>query len=907
MYSKETKSMENEYLKAEYHKYKLLCEQFANKKENNAELAAINKKIEEMGLQIEILNAAMGNISTAKVPVTGVIVSSSESTDIKVGESFRAVAAIAPAHATNTSGTWSSNNTNASVDDSGLVTGLIIGSSTITFTTSDGGFTDSISTIVGITSATSVEVTPIELTVQVSEQGQLSAEVLPLDASDRTGIWSSDSASVTVDSNGLIEGISEGQANVTFTTTSGGYTSSSAITVETASFDSGIIINGLLNDASDITLQSRWTIANNLATYDGTSTSSISFNLSPTLIVGETYTLKADISNASTYAYLLIESRNSTTGTRTQFLPYTVINNGTSVEIVSFTFTGTDVDQLRVTARASSGGSSFDSTNWSLIQGSSEPDTEPPTVPTNLTTTSISDTSISLAWSASTDNVGVSQYNIYVDGVLNKNTTALNTTVTGLTALTAYDFTVSAEDSAGNESAQTSIVQGTTTDTPVAPPESVVAFPGAEGYGKNSVGGRGGTVYIVTSLADSGANTLRAACEASGPRIVTFAVGGRIDLLTPITITNPNITIAGQTAPGDGIMITGNVGQPDRLLFIDASDVIIRYLTFRRSESSTGFNAGDCILIWDGGDIMIDHCSVSWSSDGNIDIVNQEYGDLDTRTLDNITVQHCLFTNSYGGTNKSNLLKYKPSRISWFRNAHVNSKTRNPAIAGNDVDRSFTYDGYYEVANCIFYDAKDSVSFSNGSASNTFYLNFMNNASFQETGGSYSRRMLRFTNDDTTAIAYVDGNIDGEGRPSLASGDEWDVAQLFNGTGNKTNPPQSYQKALSPYSTPLINDVVSLWTADTLVANLMPAVGNSIQGRDAEDTRAYNDVINLTSTFNNTTNTFPTIANGTPPTDSNGDGISDAWALANMPVGATANDTAPSGYTYIEEYLNSVG
>ena len=687
--------------------------------------------------------------------------------------------------------------------------------------------------------------------------------------------------------------------------TSAASNASNSVTPIPPPFDSGVIINGLLNDASDITLQSRWSIANNLATYNGLSTSSITFNLSPTLIVGETYTLRADISNASTYAFLLIETRNANTGTRTQFLPYTVINNGTSVEIVSFTFTGTDVDQLRVTARASSGGSSFDSAKWSLIQGPSGPDTDPPTVPTNLTTTSISDTSISLAWSASTDNVGVSQYNMYLDGVLNKNTTALNTTVTGLTALTAYNFTVSAVDAAGNESAQSSITQATTINTPVTPPGQVLAFPTAEGYGKNSIGGRGGTVYIVTSLADSGPGTLREACEASGPRIVTFAVGGRIDVLTPIVIDNPFITIAGQSAPGGGIMITGEVGQPDRLFFIETSDVIIRYLTFRRSESSTGFNAGDCILIWEGSDIILDHCSASWSSDGNLDIVNQNY-DLNNRDLDNISVQYTLFTNSYGGNNKSNLLKYAPSRISWFRNAHVNSKERNPAISGNDTARAFTYDGWYEIANCIFYDYSSATSYSNANTTNTFYLNFLNNNAFQETGGSYSRRMLRFTNDDTTAIAYVDGNIDGEGRPSLASGSEWDVTQLFNGSANKTNLPKAYQRSATAYSTPLITDSVSLWTADTLVANLMPTVGNSIQGRDTEDTRAYNDVINLTATSNNTTNTFPTIANGTPPLDSNGDGISDAWASANMPSGATANDTAASGYTYIEEYLNSL-
>ncbi|WP_299113630.1 Ig-like domain-containing protein [uncultured Winogradskyella sp.] len=442
------------------------------------------------------------------------------------------------------------------------------------------------------------------------------------------------------------------------------------------------------------------------------------------------------------------------------------------------------------------------------------------------------------------------------------------------------------------------------------------AFPGAEGYGKYTIGGRGGQVIEVTNLNDSGPGSFRAACEASGPRVVIFKVGGRIDITGPtIKITDPNITIAGQTAPGGGVMLTREtIDRP--ILEIDTDEVIIRYIRFRRSTSYRSGNNADNVWVNSGNNIIFDHCSFAWSSDGNLDIANYDGqpGRPPQVELSNITIQYCIFTNSYGGNNKTFLVSRGPTNISWFRNAWLSTATRNPSVS-TPVNEAPTWDCYYEHVNNFHYDYTNGPSYNNNDPSvdaGIYYVNVIKNWAKENGNPSptiantniTSRRWLRASTVGNGMEIYVEDNITPY-RPD-DSYDQWEIGQNGGGQANNDVLIPENLRSYTVNSTPIMTDNVPLWDATDIWDNLRTHVGASLPERDAEDTRAVNDVDTGDSTEDKVNNVFPIISGGTPYTDTDIDGMPDFWETSEFGDLSSDGvvDTDGDGYTDLEEYLN---
>lgn len=201
-----------------------------------------------------------------------------------------------------------------------------------------------------------------------------------------------------------------------------------------------------------------------------------------------------------------------------------------------------------------------------------------------------------------------------------------------------------------------------------------LAFPGAEGFGRYATGGRGGSVYIVTNLNDSGAGSLRDAVSKSD-RIVVFAVGGIINIDSRIVVQK-RVSILGQTAPGDGITVYGNGWS-----FSNADNAIVRYIRIRMGKG--GDSGKDGITIAEGSNMIFDHVSVSWGRDETFSIS----GDVSNITIQNSIIAQGLETHSCGG-----LMQTEQGGVSLFRNLYIDNQTRNPKVKGvNEFTNNVVY------------------------------------------------------------------------------------------------------------------------------------------------------------------------------------------------------------------------
>ncbi|MGS2761666.1 pectate lyase [Sinomicrobium sp. M5D2P9] len=440
--------------------------------------------------------------------------------------------------------------------------------------------------------------------------------------------------------------------------------------------------------------------------------------------------------------------------------------------------------------------------------------------------------------------------------------------------------------------------------------EEALAFPGAEGFGRDATGGRGGKVIKVTNLNDSGPGSFRSALETEGPRIVVFEISGNIALQNRLVIRNGDITIAGQTAPGGGICIK------DYPVVVAADNVIIRFMRFRMGDEAQ--QEADALESRFQKNIIIDHCSMSWSTDECATFYSNE----------NTTVQWCFITESlrnsvhgkgshgYGGI-------WGGKNASFHHNLLAHHDSRNPRL-GERVDESFALNGLTDLRNNVVYNWGNNSAYG-AEAMNVNIVNCYYKPG-PATPHSKRERIISIDKslDDNSPVHntwgkfYVSGNyVEGSDR---ATEDNWEYG-VYNQFHNKYNITEGEKESLR-LSSPLdVQDNIITHTAQEAYEKVIQFGGASIN-RDEVDKRIADEVIHGSYTFegsNGSTNGiidtqgdvggWPELQIVEAPKDTDGDGIPDAWEEANgldPLVADSDNRDLSTAYDNIEVYANSL-
>ena len=424
---------------------------------------------------------------------------------------------------------------------------------------------------------------------------------------------------------------------------------------------------------------------------------------------------------------------------------------------------------------------------------------------------------------------------------------------------------------------------------------SIPAFPGAEGFGAETRGGRGGRVIKVTNLNDNGDGSLRAAVDTNGPRIILFAVSGIINLDSDLRITKPFLTIAGESSPG-GILISG------KRTIVNTHEVIIRHMRFRiGSHSVDDYEKHDAVQVlgkyWASNEtynIIFDHCSVSWGIDENFSI---------SGGVTNMTVQWSIISEGLRraghpkGQHSKGLMisgKYElPNSISLHHNYIAHNQDRVPLIyAPGDVDVSA------DVVNNVIYNWKGGLGPGGGGPAK---VNWVHNYAKQgPNSNDYTREVHHDDNGDAKAVLYVYGNI---GSTRLSQDEpQWNVQNGWRNIALST----AWRKD-TRWDFPL---VTTTEMSDEYAKEILQTVGANRPFRDSVDER-------LTKSFSTGIGgiidnvsypaDFPIFAQAAPPIDTDNDGMADSWEIANgLNVGAddSAVKAGNHGYTNIERYLH---
>jgi pectate lyase len=430
-------------------------------------------------------------------------------------------------------------------------------------------------------------------------------------------------------------------------------------------------------------------------------------------------------------------------------------------------------------------------------------------------------------------------------------------------------------------------------------PASIVAFPGAEGFGAYSQGGRGGTVYHVTNLNNSGTGSLRAAIQASGPRIVVFDVSGTINLTSTLRIDNPYITIAGQTAPGDGICLRNYPFQ------VNTDHVIIRYIRSRLGDASylSLGREDDAMNVTRGHHVIIDHCSASWSIDEALSVSTAD------PVIGNVTVQWCFITEALNVTNHSygSLIRgTEDAKYSYHHNLYAHNRSRNPR-PGNYDTNPYTQDPLgllLDFRNNAIYNWRGSYPGYNGDTDSVTRMNFVGNYAI---GGadSGSNTFLYFEASHHNRAYFADNFFEDE-----VPADPYSVVRY-----SSSNPDEWTTQEIADYEATPEFEKGTIETQGPLeaYAAVLMGGGATLPRRDAVDQRIANDVLNLTGAIVDSQNDvggYPTLNSEPAPADTDGDGMPDAWEDAHDLLKNDPSDgplDSGDGYTNVEVYLNSIG
>ncbi len=424
----------------------------------------------------------------------------------------------------------------------------------------------------------------------------------------------------------------------------------------------------------------------------------------------------------------------------------------------------------------------------------------------------------------------------------------------------------------------------------------VPAFPGAEGFGAHAFGGRGGQLYRVTNLNDSGPGSLREAAEAEGPRIVIFDVSGTIHLKSRIEVMHPYITIAGQTAPGDGITVSG------RKFDVRTYDAIIRHMRFRRGVY------GDDVDEWtfrirSGAHVIADHITVTWGCDGNVGVTHMDYATVQNSVLakplhDSI---HPKGVRGYGALVRGR----HGARYSFLRNLWANHRARVP--------RPGNYVSHEEDPHGLLMDFRNNVIYQGVGA------NYDNDSITQyNIVNNYILTNWRLIEHSPHTQGYFAGNV----RANKEVEDQWGLLRPGDAVS------RDYHEQDTPFET---GDVTTLtaaeawetvmeqagaWQRDSHDENVIREVRNyhavEIEGADAPPYSLpewwREGAIDCQSEVGG----LPELASVTMPDriDSNRNGLPDWWEAAHGldpdDPGIANKDSNGNGYTNIEEYINDL-